>query len=224
MTDDPLYLFENPREKPEQKKQSRPKRRPRTTAKQLRHDALQEARVRATHEGKSGPAIAREIGTEAASLPPKPLSHLEAEAARLAPLAARLGNSAVAMAQIGCSNTDICRVAGIRESELVAVLEAYPALFEQLEKARANGNTQVVTALFKKATAGDIAAIRIWLFNRCPDFWKDPTRVRIEAPQESGDRTLPDVTDEALVLMARQIVEKAEAGEFDSTPDPETLQ
>ena len=102
------------------------------------------------------------------------------------------------------------RAVGIDRSTAYRHSRDDPDFAAAVEEAETEANEVVEDALFKAATeGGNVTAMQVWLYNRCPDRWQDRRSVKVSAtatlesltPAELRERarrrglTLPDSSD-----------------------------
>lgn len=86
----------------------------------------------------------------------------------------------------GVSRSNACKKVGIHRSTFNAHYKKYPRFREQVLQAEMDANELVEQALFKAALDGNVTAQQVWLYNRCPDRWRDRRNI-----QWSGDQNNP---------------------------------
>lgn len=72
-------------------------------------------------------------------------------------------------------------------------------------------NATIEQALFNKASAGNVAAIQMWLFNREPDRWRDVRRIEIRSQHQVSVTAVESVKAGVLQLIREQGVEAMQA-------------
>ena len=77
------------------------------------------------------------------------------------------------LAAQGLTIEQMMRVVGIGVSTYYDHKDKIPAISEAIERGRAKGVATITNALFNKARAGDVQAIRYWLNNRDSEQWAD---------------------------------------------------
>jgi hypothetical protein len=87
-------------------------------------------------------------------------------------------NSNVKAKYLGCLRKGMRRGAASRAAgiSLQTVMRARyddPSLAQEEAQAEADACEVVEDALLKKALEGNVTAIQVWLYNRCPDRWAD---------------------------------------------------
>jgi len=84
----------------------------------------------------------------------------------------------------GVSRGDAAKLVGVTRQTIKHHRDADPDFGEAEKDAEAACNEQVRTALYDAAVAGNIEAMKTWLFNRDPDNWKPAQKLQVEI---SGD-------------------------------------
>lgn len=69
---------------------------------------------------------------------------------------------------------------GIHRSTVNDYVNKHPAFGEDISAAEMEANDLVVDALYQAALAGNVVAIQVWLYNRCPDEWADRRQQKTE--------------------------------------------
>ncbi len=83
----------------------------------------------------------------------------------------------------GHHRSSATRSAGLTYETLRARMRADPEFAREVENAEEDAHEAVEDALLRKAVAGDLVAIQVWLYNRSPDRWKDRRRAGQVGPE-----------------------------------------
>jgi hypothetical protein len=87
------------------------------------------------------------------------------------------------------------RSVGVSAELIRLYRKAFPAFGDEEDEAEKEANGAVENALFQAAVGGNVTAQQVWLYNRCPERWKDQRNLNIR-------KGLEDMTDEELLAVA----------------------
>ena len=116
---------------------------------------------------------------------------------------------AEALAAQGLSHKDIAHSLGISYQTFNEKSKDYPEFSDAIQSGKSKGLAQVTNALFKKATEGDVVAMKYYLNNRSPE-WNDRQDIKysgeVKHIQEKDDDAIQRELDD-LVKRAKEHTE-----------------
>lgn len=68
---------------------------------------------------------------------------------------------------------EAARACGVCRQTVWLAMTEDSAFGDAVDEAEMDANEVIENALYKKAKAGNVVAIQVWLYNRLPDRWKD---------------------------------------------------
>jgi hypothetical protein len=103
----------------------------------------------------------------------------------------------------GCTFSNAAAVVGVRRQTVWSLRKKNKTFDERVKEAQRSCCAQVENALFKSAIEGNTTAQQVFLYNRCPEKWKDKRAVDISATVkkqqfETVEIVKPDGVDDAV--------------------------
>ena len=79
----------------------------------------------------------------------------------------------------GSSKTTAAAATGVSYELIRLYRKEQPEFSELEEQAQLSATEKVEDALFQAASSGNVRACEVWLYNRCPDKWKDQRNIKV---------------------------------------------
>lgn len=93
----------------------------------------------------------------------------------------------------GARRRDACETLGVSRERVIAELEKDQRFADGVMTAEIEANELVEKALFDAAKSGNVAAIKVWLFNRLPHRWAERKKPKVGKPEDEVAESVAEI-------------------------------
>lgn len=108
----------------------------------------------------------------------------------------------LAQLRSGCRRSTAARNVGVSRELVRLYRHATPGFAAEESAAEEEATDRVEDALFKAATAGNVTACQVWLYNRRSERWKDQRNLKVSGLEDVLSRLPPDFAAEVRRALA----------------------
>ncbi len=123
------------------------------------------------------------------------------------------------LARIGATDNEIAQFFEVSGPTIIRWCAQHPAFRKAIDEITPNNDNRVRRALFRKACAGDVAAIQFWLKNRKPAEWREKQEITTTKQISVIHRVIVDPDPKVIEGGEAEVIEHDEGEDHETGPN-----